>query len=308
MLRANSVYSKFLLIINIFILVIVLQKYFISKKSNPSVRYNDDLERIELFINRPHIFIGGSMSSGTSLLRSILDMHPQVKCGPETKFIQLILDFILNLQKNKKISKFIRAAGISNQILDDSIALAIYNVMLRNIQTDVGRLCNKEPSNAEHIEYLLKIFPKSKFILIIRDGREVSYSLLKRSKKKVNLSNFYKRLRYWDEMLKVSYNQCLNKGEKYCLMVRYEKLVTQPKSEIKKMVDFLDIEWTDKMLNHEKYVGTEIKISKKEWSKKGMEKKINSDSLQNWKGNIPGYNHTIVMDTFKMLKVLNYTD
>ncbi|RNA05855.1 hypothetical protein BpHYR1_049851 [Brachionus plicatilis] len=46
------------------------------------------------------------------------------------------------------------------------------------------------------------------------------------------------------------------------------------------------------MLNHQKYIGSEIKISKTEWSLKGMKKKINSDSLKNWKGNVAGYNHT----------------
>ncbi|RMZ94201.1 hypothetical protein BpHYR1_020686, partial [Brachionus plicatilis] len=213
-----------------------LQKYFSNKKSNSNVRYRDDLESIELFLNRPHIFIGGTMSSGTSLLRSILDVHPQVKCGPETKIIQLLLEFITNLYDNDTVHlKFIRAAGISDQILDDSIGLAIYNVMLRNIQTNVGRLCNKEPNNAKYIKYLLKIFPKSKFILIIRDGREVAYSLIKRTNKKVKTSFFYDYLKYWNEMIEESYGQCSNKGEKYCLMVRYENLVNRPKSEIMKI-------------------------------------------------------------------------
>jgi len=36
---------------------------------------------------RPPIFIVGCQRSGTTLLRLILDAHPNVSCGPETLFL-----------------------------------------------------------------------------------------------------------------------------------------------------------------------------------------------------------------------------
>ncbi|HEB56441.1 MAG TPA: hypothetical protein ENI98_09085 [Gammaproteobacteria bacterium] len=34
-------------------------------------------------MNRGPIFIGGFQRSGTTLLRDILDLHPNIMCGPE---------------------------------------------------------------------------------------------------------------------------------------------------------------------------------------------------------------------------------
>ncbi len=39
----------------------------------------------------PLIFIGGMPRSGTTLMRTMLDAHPQVRCGQETRVIPRIL-------------------------------------------------------------------------------------------------------------------------------------------------------------------------------------------------------------------------
>lgn len=41
--------------------------------------------------NQPMIFIGGMPRSGTTLMRAILDSHPRVRCGEETRVIPRIL-------------------------------------------------------------------------------------------------------------------------------------------------------------------------------------------------------------------------
>ena len=42
------------------------------------------------------------------------------------------------------------------------------------------RLCNKDPFTLRAATYLHKIFPKAKFILMIRDGRAVVHSIITR--------------------------------------------------------------------------------------------------------------------------------
>ena len=42
------------------------------------------------------------------------------------------------------------------------------------------RLCNKDPLTLKHGEYFNKIFPNSKWLFIVRDGRAVVHSVIKR--------------------------------------------------------------------------------------------------------------------------------
>jgi hypothetical protein len=60
-----------------------------SKDLNPLYQYqksNDNLGK-----NQSIIFIGGMPRSGTTLMRAILDSHPRVRCGEETRIIPRIL-------------------------------------------------------------------------------------------------------------------------------------------------------------------------------------------------------------------------
>ena len=41
--------------------------------------------------SKPAIFIGGMPRSGTTLMRAILDSHPLIRCGEETRVIPRIL-------------------------------------------------------------------------------------------------------------------------------------------------------------------------------------------------------------------------
>ena len=41
--------------------------------------------------SKPMIFIGGMPRSGTTLMRAVLDSHPMVRCGEETRVIPRIL-------------------------------------------------------------------------------------------------------------------------------------------------------------------------------------------------------------------------
>jgi protein-tyrosine sulfotransferase len=81
----------FLLII---LTIIILVWYLFS--SNKKIKFQDQtIEFQQRNYNtsslKPIIFIGGMPRSGTTLMRAILDSHPLVRCGEETRVIPRIL-------------------------------------------------------------------------------------------------------------------------------------------------------------------------------------------------------------------------
>ena len=76
---------------------------------------------------------------------AILDVHPEVNCGPETKILPMILKFIKDAQKNKAFIKDLENAHLNISKVDEATASFI-NYILKNddnlVQT---RQCCKDP-------------------------------------------------------------------------------------------------------------------------------------------------------------------
>jgi len=77
----------------------------------------------------PLIFIGGMPRSGTTLMRAMLDAHPDVRCGEETRVIPRLLGLKAQWQKSEKESKRLQEAGLSNDVLSSAVAAFILEVV-----------------------------------------------------------------------------------------------------------------------------------------------------------------------------------
>lgn len=64
----------------------------------------------------PLIFIGGMPRSGTTLLRVMLDAHPDIRCGEETRVIPRLLSLKQQWLKSPIESKRLQEAGISGDV------------------------------------------------------------------------------------------------------------------------------------------------------------------------------------------------
>jgi hypothetical protein len=77
--------KTFKIYVFILVLIIVAIMNFIY---NTNISYGEFYNN-HIFSFKPEqenfLFIGGYGRSGTTLMRAILDVHPLVKCGPETK-------------------------------------------------------------------------------------------------------------------------------------------------------------------------------------------------------------------------------
>lgn len=65
----------------------------------------------------PLVFIGGVPRSGTTLMRAMLDAHPDVRCGQETRVIPRILQLRSHWLKSEKESLRLQEAGITKEVI-----------------------------------------------------------------------------------------------------------------------------------------------------------------------------------------------
>lgn len=254
-------------------------------------------------------FIGGMPRSGTTLVRAMLDAHPDIRCGEETRVIPRILQMRQQWLKSKKESARLTEAGLGKEVLDSAIAAFVLEIIAKHGEA-APRLCNKDPFTLKSASYLSELFPNAKFLMMVRDGRATVHSIISRQ---VTISGFdltsYRQcLTKWNAAVQTMYLQCRDVGPKRCMPVYYEQLVLHPRQWMEKVLDFLDIPWNDSVLHHEQFINKPggISLSKMERSTDQVIKPVNLEALSKWVGKMPDDVVRDMADIAPMLSVLGY--
>jgi len=258
--------------------------------SRKTVNMSPDGKVYEYDRNSPIIFIGGVPRSGTTLMRAMLDAHPEVRCGEETRVVPRILQMKSKWMKSEKESMRLEEAGITGDVLDSAVSAFILEVVAKHGEPS-SRLCNKDPFTLKSGAYLKHLFPKSKFLFMVRDGRATVHSIITR---KVTITGFdlksYRQsLTKWNAAISAMNDQCEELGSDYCLKVYYEQLVLHPRKWLTKILKFLNLEWTEDVLHHEKQINKAhgISLSKVERTSDQVVKPVNLEALSKWVGMMP---------------------
>jgi hypothetical protein len=108
----------------------------------------------------------------------------------------------------------------------------------------------------------------------------------------------------WDRSNYEMDRQCRQLGDEFCIQVRYEALVSNPKKTLTSLTKFLRIKWYDILLTHHEYMNKRIKTAQTEWSTNAISKAINQSSLNSWRGRI-SYNASFLAQS-KMQLAFGY--
>jgi len=255
----------------------------------------------------PLIFVGGVPRSGTTLMRAMLDAHPDVRCGEETRIIPRLIYMRNQWSQSKKEAERLKQAGMTDEIIDAAVGAFITEIIVKHGKP-AKHLCNKDPLVLRYSSYMKQVFPNGKFILMIRDGRATVHSIITR---KVTITGFnlksYKDcLARWSTIIEHMYAQCIEVGAQHCLPVYYEQLVLHPEKTMRQIMTFLNVTWNEAVLHHEKFIGGEISLSKVERSSDQVIKPVNLEALTSWVGKIPADVMADMDKTAPMLRKLGY--
>uniref|UniRef100_A0A183A564 Protein-tyrosine sulfotransferase n=1 Tax=Echinostoma caproni TaxID=27848 RepID=A0A183A564_9TREM len=195
---------------------------------------------------RPFIFIGGHESSGTGLMRIKMDAHPWIRCGAEP----MISLKVLSLWRKFAVEQRDRSTeiGIYPHALNNATRSYISET-IEHMGPDAKILCHKQPSTFLYLPILGKLFPKAKFIHMIRDGRGAVASSMNRHL--LSKRNHLGALLKWQKQVAKIIDECKILGRHRCIEVRYESLILRTEEELRRVLAFVNAPWDPVVLHHE---------------------------------------------------------
>lgn len=215
----------------------------------------------------PAPFIVGVGRSGTTLLRMMLDAHPELAIPSETHFLPQFIQASGRLRFNAKVAtKAIRDDphrrwndyGLDQQELLSALdGLDKFNTadalrafyLLYAERHGKSRWGDKTPDYVRKMKKIQNTLPEARFIHVIRDGRDAGLSqnarIVKRGKDPVPGREIARRWRKRIVKSRLDAQQV-----NHYLEVRYEDLITDTESVLRRICEHVELDYDPAMLTY----------------------------------------------------------
>jgi Tfp pilus assembly protein PilF len=202
----------------------------------------------------------GHPRSGTTLLEQVLDAHPQIVSAEETHILhdEAYLPLSRGFSETTSVLQVLEAAAPSQlrQSRDD---------YFRFTELFIGKplgeklLIDKNPALNVLIPAVVRIFPEAKFLVALRDPRDVCLSCFMQHLPLNPVSSAYLTLEgtvtqyasvmgFWQAMLPRMRNPSIE--------VRYEELVSDLPATARRVLDFFGVNWDPAVLQYHEHART----------------------------------------------------
>ncbi|HPS63918.1 MAG TPA: sulfotransferase [Bacteroidales bacterium] len=217
----------------------------------------------------PFFFILGRPRSGTTLLKTLFDAHPNVKIPPELPiFLPLYQKFrrvkrwdrehILSFVDHVFAPNVFNTRKIENLRIDrerftaDLLAMenqcTIQDLLIKlNEHTfsvfpkeDIRLVGDKNPVYSVYMRRLIRIFPKAWFVCIVRDYRDNFVSLKNLEQNLMEAPVLTLQIARWKYVTRL-FLKFQDKYPERFYLVRYEDLVMKPEETVRELCAFLSI-------------------------------------------------------------------
>ena len=221
------------------------------------------------------VFVYGALRSGTTLVRLMLDAHPQVSNPGETDFL---FDYLFRDENHPTGWRYDFAAMTADRIFQNH-ALSIPDDYdgLDLLQHFLARLANRKPGvltlnihrNADRI---VDIFPDTRIIHVLRDPRDVARSSIGMGWAGTlyhGVGHWMKTETAWDAVAGRLHPERV-------FDLRYESLFSDVEGTLRDLSSFLGVPYDPNMLNYHKkstYAPPDISLVE-QWRRKSPQRDI----------------------------------
>ena len=214
----------------------------------------------------PAPFIVGSPRSGTTLLRLMLDSHPDLAIPPETWFLPKLGDLAGRGEALREafFREIVTSPAGATIWGDFQISAGDFHAGLAAIRPfTVAAGCrlfyrlyaarfgkprwgDKTPMYAHHLRAIERVLPEARFVHLVRDGRDAATSLRERWFSPGH--DIGVQAAFWRDNLLAARRQ--GAECRHFLEVRFEDLVEDSEAVLRRICDFIALDFRPEMLRY----------------------------------------------------------
>lgn len=196
---------------------------------------------------RPLLFVCGMLRSGTTLLEQMLGAHPALTPGGEIAYLNARLDGDSLRFPSSAVSASAQALHALGQGYLDHLAQRF---------PDAGRVINKRPDTFRYLGLLHGLFPEARFIVMRRDPLDTSIAIFgQQLADPLNFATDLEDIAHYELGFRDLLAHWRALFPERIIEVQYERLVSEPESELERVCAFLDLPWDADMLRFTAYRG-----------------------------------------------------
>jgi hypothetical protein len=209
----------------------------------------------------PVPFVVGAPRSGTTLLRLMLDAHPEVAIPSETHFIVPVIDAFR--RRRRSPAEFVELLSSHNrwgdfhleerELLDRVRGIRPFNAAdatraffaLYAEKQGKRRWGDKTPGYVKEMRKVGRLLPEARFVHIIRDGRDVALSVLAMN---WGPDTVARAAEVWQGRILNAREQAPDLG--HYMEVHYEDLVLDTENALRRVCEFIELDFHADMLDY----------------------------------------------------------
>lgn len=240
------------------------------------------------------LFVCGFPGGGTDLIKTILNAHPDIHINGEMPFLKNIgtrgydrntkfadiRDIVAFQRTLKNLDTWNNIENIDHDFSAEIVAkgqLTLEEVLRVCFSKNSYRVWgNKTPQNTESVELLLNLFPRARFLIVTRDVRDVCLSWRNKWGKDMTWCSAK-----WAKRMRRGWNVTSNISQKRYLYLKYEDILSDTEVYCKRVCEFLEIPFSERMLEHHKYTTETVE------GKINYGRRIEREHKDKWKDQLP---------------------